>query len=127
MARLISCVRCGRIHEENKCNKAEPIYGRKNQTKSYRNNSRWIHARKQALERDKYLCKMCLLDGIIETHGIEVHHIIPIYKDSSKCYDVDNLICLCRNHHRLIEDNSKYDKILHELQNMDVKGFNLKS
>lgn len=118
MSRLISCHKCGRIHEENKCTISTSIYGRKNQTRKYRNTVRWNYARKQALERDLYCCRMCLdKDNYIERERLEVHHIIPLYKNHTMAYDIDNLITLCNRHHRLVEDDKRYTKYLQSLVN----------
>lgn len=121
MSRLVSCTRCGRIHEENRCTMPNMVYGRKKQTKTYRADRRWHYARKQALERDLYCCRMCLADGRIERERLEVHHIIPLYKDASMAYDIDNLITLCNYHHRMVEDNERYTKQLREYISSDVR------
>lgn len=120
MARLISCPKCGKIHKEGECTKKAEVYGRKNQTRKYRTDRRWHYARKQALERDLYCCRMCLADGRIERERLEVHHIIPLYKDASMAYDIDNLITLCNYHHRMVEDNEHYTKQLREYISSDV-------
>lgn len=121
MSRLVSCTRCGRIHEENRCTMPNMVYGRKNQTRKYRADRRWHYARKQALERDLYCCRMCLADGIIERERLEVHHIIPLYKNPTRAYDIDNLITLCNYHHRMVEDNEHYTKQLREYISSDVQ------
>lgn len=124
MARLISCPKCGKIHKEGECTKKAEVYGRKNQTRKYRTDRRWYYARKQALERDLYCCRMCLADGIIERERLEVHHIIPLYKNPTMAYVIDNLITLCNYHHRMVEDNGRYTKYLQALTEEDVQ-FNL--
>ena len=53
--------------------------------------------------RDAYACAYCLKEKRINCVDIEVHHIVPINEDSSKEYDLDNLITLCRRHHELAE------------------------
>lgn len=121
MARLISCPKCGKIHKEGECTKKAEVYGRKNQTRKYRADRRWHYARKQALERDLYCCRMCLADGIIERERLEVHHIIPLYKNPTRAYDIDNLITLCNYHHRMVEDNEHYTKQLLEYISSDVQ------
>ena len=122
MARLISCVKCGRIHEENKCNVKTVETSRKRVTGKYRADRRWYYARRQALERDFYCCRMCLdKDNYVEREGLEVHHIIPIYKNASMVYDTNNLITLCKRHHRMVEGNSRYTDYLHKLITSDVQ------
>ena len=125
MGRLVSCSKCGRIHEENRCTTPKGVYGRKQQTRKYRNDRRWHYARKQSLERDLYCCRMCLdKDNYIERENLEVHHIIPIYKNPNMAYEVNNLITLCNRHHRMVEDNERYTKYLQALTEGDVQ-FNL--
>lgn len=125
MGRLVSCTRCGRIHEENRCTMPNMVYGRKQQTSKYRADRRWHYARRQALDRDLYCCRMCLdMDNYIERENLEVHHIIPIYKNHDMAYEVNNLITLCNRHHRLVEDNERYTKYLQALTEADVQ-FNL--
>lgn len=125
MSRLISCVKCGRIHEEGQCKEKTVETSRKRVTGKYRADRRWHYARRQALERDFYCCRMCLdMDNYVEREGLEVHHIIPIYKNASMVYDEHNLITLCKRHHRLVEDNDRYKKYLQALTYEDVQ-FNL--
>ena len=51
---------------------------------------------------------MCLAEGVINTHTLSVHHIIPITKDESRSLDDSNLITLCRKHHDMVEDDDRY-------------------
>lgn len=122
MSRLISCVKCGRIHEEGHCEAKAVETSRKRVTGKYRADRRWHYARRQALERDFYCCRLCLdKDNYVEREGLEVHHIIPIYKNADMVYNVDNLITLCKRHHRMVEDNDRYKKYLQALTNEDVQ------
>lgn len=122
MPRLISCNFCGKIHEYGRCNATKVDNSRKRVTGKYRADRRWYYARRQALERDLYCCRMCLdMDNYVEREGLEVHHIIPIYKNAEMVYDEHNLITLCKRHHRLVEDNDRYKKYLQALTNEDVQ------
>lgn len=66
----------------------------------------WNIRRKQALSRDKYLCRWCSDKGIIRA-ATEVHHIEHLnyknYKNPKIAYGLDNLVSLCeachKNHH----------------------------
>lgn len=122
MARLISCNFCGKIHEYGRCNATKVDNSRKRVTGKYRADRRWYYARRQVLERDLYCCRMCLdKDNYVEREGLEVHHIIPIYKNAEMVYDEHNLITLCKRHHRLVEDNSRYTDYLRGLISTDVQ------
>ena len=57
-------------------------------------------------KRDKYLCIYSLSKGVIETHDLEVHHIVPIKEDWSKRLDDNNLITLTRLVHEQAEDGT---------------------
>ena len=121
MSRLISCCRCGRIHREGECTVKPTDSSGKVKTKKYRSCTRWNKVRKIALERDYYMCKMCLAENVITRDKLEVHHIIPIAVDSNKAYDVDNLITLCVNHHKMVEGDKRYNELLHELQTFNLR------
>ena len=53
----------------------------------------WKTIRKRAINRDKG----CIICG--RTDIINVHHLIPREIKELK-YDLDNLVCLCPNHHK---------------------------
>lgn len=57
----------------------------------------WRKLRKVALERDKYLCQLCLANGIA-TLATDVDHIIS--KANGGADDINNLQCLCRACHK---------------------------
>ncbi len=56
----------------------------------------WQSLRKQALERDHYVCQYC---G--KPNSKTVDHVIPIEFDSKLQADTDNLATICRDCHRL--------------------------
>lgn len=64
----------------------------------------WQKVRDIVIRRDKYLCVDCLRSGRL-TPAEEVHHIIPIddnnLDDPSVTLNVDNLVSLCRECHRV--------------------------
>ena len=47
-----------------------------------------------------------LSKGVIETHDLEVHHIVPIKEDWNKRLDDSNLITLTRLVHEQAEDGT---------------------
>lgn len=72
----------------------------------------WHRARKQVLDRDDYECQICGCG--IEALGREpdVHHITPVARfhdhperTKADAHYTENLISLCRKHHRLAEEN----------------------
>lgn len=58
----------------------------------------WHQQRLRALQRDNFVCQY---DGCNETENLDVHHIIP-YR-MSKNHDLENLVTLCKKHHRIVE------------------------
>ena len=63
------------------------------------NSAKWKQVRELALLRDEFLCVECKKLGI-ETKFDEVDHIIELSDNISLAYDLNNLQCLCRKHHR---------------------------
>lgn len=51
-------------------------------------------------ERDHYMCRVCFARGVINTIGLETHHIVPLTEDADLAYEDDNLITLCVGHHK---------------------------
>jgi len=73
----------------------------------------WLKVRKQALRRDNRQCQHCRLEQGKYTPAKHVHHIIPITKDETKWYDIDNLISLCPPCHK-VADGEEFKKMLDE-------------
>jgi len=99
---LVSCPRCGRIHERGyRC----PRIRAKAETEAanFRRTSAWKRKSLAIRERDNYLCQVCLKEGVLEHRGISVHHIVPVAEDGMRALDDDNLITLCEYHHQLAE------------------------
>jgi len=75
-----------------------------------RNSGRWQRTRKNIKERDMYLCRVCLTGRhntrrAYNSQELEVHHIVPLSVDMDLAHDPDNLISLCRYHHKLTHDD----------------------
>ena len=109
---LISCARCGKVHKHGECSievKKKKYKKRPNKADEFRRTAQWQRKRKEMLERDKYLCRVCLAGTHpigtrpINTENIQVHHIEPIVKAWKKRLDDDNLICLCPYHHYMAD------------------------
>lgn len=69
----------------------------------------WNKQRRAARERDEYECAACgMTEGEhLDEYGwqLEVHHIVPFRKfdDSGEANALENLVTLCREHHRKYE------------------------
>lgn len=55
----------------------------------------WKQVRQTVMERDNYMCVVCLKrDGVpVDAHVVD--HVTPLLVDWSRCLDVDNLQSLC--------------------------------
>lgn len=105
---LKACSRCGKIHEYNyKCNKGK-IY-KHNDIDRLRSTTAWTHKSIEIREISHYLCAVCLDKGIYNYDDIEVHHIIKLQDNKDLFLENENLICLCKYHHKQA-DNGKLDK-----------------
>lgn len=101
---LKSCKYCGGIHDVKTICPKKPIT--KNRTNRHnsiagdlRKKSLWKNKSIEIRQRDKYLCRYCLSKGIITTHDLSVHHIIPIKENADYWLDNDYLITLCDKCH----------------------------
>ena len=80
-----SCSICGGLHlfGAGKCQKNRYKIGydgkpRRDIGHRLRQNSRLEKLAKKFKEDNKYLCALCLLDGVVSPTQVEVHHIEPI-------------------------------------------------
>ena len=114
---LIACGRCGKIHERGQCQEKALTTYRKKTTKQVqiRHSTRWARVREQALERDCYLCRLCLEQGFLNHNSLEVHHIVKIEENETLAYELDNIITLCQQHHMEVEDDRTKRDYLREL------------
>lgn len=103
-----SCSRCGKIHDYHyKCNKGR-VY-KKNNIDKLRSTKRWTNKSIEIREASNYLCSVCLDKGIINYDNVEVHHIEKLQDQPDLLLENDNLICLCKVHHKQA-DEGKIDK-----------------
>ena len=95
------------IHNENKNRRNRNKY-RKNKSEylktydKFYSSSTWQDIRRQALLRDKGLCRVCLSKDIL-TLADEVHHIEKLRDNWDKRTDIGNLISVCKQCHIKIE------------------------
>lgn len=114
---LKACGRCGMIHEWNNCPRpVEDNYKRK-QTyqRTFRSSALWKRKRAEILERDQYVCRLCLSRGIISNKNLEVHHIVPIKVNQELKLADDNLITVCGLCHEEIEGNKEFIDVCREI------------
>lgn len=113
----VECLNCGDIFERspsgvrnrNFCSRSctdDYLVGEKHTNykwgKDREYGSNWWQQRKLARQRDSYECQICG-KGKGELDRLpDVHHIIPIrtFDDPNQGNKLDNLITLCRTHHR---------------------------
>ncbi|APH16861.1 HNH endonuclease family protein [Clostridium sporogenes] len=108
---LISCSKCGRIHERGfKCkNNIRQVYTKKQTVASkFRNTKAWRDKRNDIINRDKALCQICIrnLHNTLPrqyNNNVQVHHITPINENYDKRLDDNNLVTLCTYHHSMAE------------------------
>lgn len=65
---------------------------------------KWRSVRKRVLIRDLNCCRYCLVNNYMEHRNLEVHHLRKRVDREDLIYDLDNLITLCHNHHKMLED-----------------------
>lgn len=114
MANLIKCKYCLKIHDryvecdskiKHKKNKQKDKYN-DDRYKVYNdcyNTTRWKKVREEVLKKSNYMCEICKQLGILNYEDIQVHHIEKIIDNPYKMYDEDNLLVVCRKHHREVE------------------------
>ena len=114
-----SCSWCGKIHEKNFDCGRKP----KRDYSSYRRKAeeagRYTYAFKEKSKEIKRnsmnLCAVCLDQGILQYDELETHHIIKLVDAPEKVCDDDNLICLCKRHHRMADRGQLREEYLSEL------------
>lgn len=110
MGIMKSCSRCGKIHPYNyRCNVGR-VY-QKNSIDKLRSTNAWTKKTEEIKEKSKYLCAICLQEGIFNYNNLETHHITKLQENPEGLLDDYNLICLCKYHHKQA-DNGEIDKEL---------------
>ena len=99
-----SCPYCGRVHDSRLNCGARPR--RKKQAgerEQFRSPAAWTRKSMEIRERDLFLCRVCLAEGVLQWEGLSVHHIVPLAEDFARRLDSGNLITLCERHHEEAE------------------------
>ena len=130
MANLIKCQYCLKIHDReynciDKLKYKSKISRRRKKYMSEDNklynkfysSSKWIKCRDEVLRDNNYMCEICMEIGIINYTDIQVHHIEKIRDNWNRRLDKDNLICVCRNHHNIIEGMNE-EEIIEYVNNL---------
>ena len=109
-----ACSRCGKVHNYNyKCNKGKII--KHNEIDKLRSTNRWTNKSIEIREASNYLCSVCLDKGIINYDKVEVHHIVRLQDRPDLLLENDNLIALCRFHHKQADSGKISIEYLQEL------------
>lgn len=105
-----ACSRCGRIHDINyRCNAGRIYKGVRVEAEQVRYTTTWTKKAKAIKDASNNLCAVCLDNNILTYNGLEIHHIDKLTEAPEKAFDDDNLICLCKIHHRAA-DSGKIKK-----------------
>ena len=114
MGRLRSCSICGKIHStDNPCKK--PITRGDATAYALRQSNRWHKKSYEIRYRSHFLCSVCFDQGVINHEDIDVHHIKKLRDEPQKLLDDDNLICLCKAHHKQADDGLIEAEYLYQL------------
>lgn len=109
-----TCSRCGKIVTyDHKCNDGRKI--NRLETDKLRNQRRWKKKAREIKEADLFLCQVCKAEGIYNYEDLEVHHIIKLRDNPNGLLDDDNLITLCRYHHKKADSGEIEADYLREL------------
>ena len=98
---LRSCQWCGKVHDSRiDCGHRPKKIFQRSADEMGRYTSAWIRKSHDIKERSKWLCAICLDEGVLTYDGLETHHIIKIVDRPDLLLEDSNLICLCSRHHR---------------------------
>lgn len=101
MADLITCGRCGMIHERGKCQaKRKPPKYSKTEEDRIRGRQTWRRKSAQIRSDAFHLCEVCRDKGKLNSRLIEVHHIEKLRDFPELALEDENLIALCSVHHK---------------------------
>ena len=115
---LVTCAHCGVVKRGHICPyRKKRIKNGDNQADRFRKTKVWTDKSIEIRQRDRYLCQVCLRNlyntlNFLSYKTVDVHHITPLSEDYKKRLDNDNLICLCRYHHKMADDGKIPKKVL---------------
>ena len=119
-----SCPRCGKIHSTKyKCTKGK-VKRVLTDDMRLRNLSAWHKKAEDIKKASKYLCSVCLDKGRYTYNKLEVHHIEKLRDNPERLLDNYNLICLCKNCHKLADDGMIDKDYLYKLAKNRENGNN---
>ena len=90
-----------------------------------RNKEVWHEKSRDIRERSHYFCEVCKQNGILNYKDTEVHHIEKLKDKPELLLDDENLVCLCREHHRMADRgqiDKNYLRKLAKERDTDVSG-----
>ena len=120
---LVTCPRCGRIHPRGyKCTvgRTKPKTYVYDETK-LRSKQAWSSKSKQIRADANYLCEVCKDNGAYNYKDLSVHHIEKLRDRPDLWLEDSNLICLCKDHHRMAEAGLIDKAYLHKLAKQRIK------
>ena len=123
MGDYVTCKYCGIVKRGHHC--PYRTYKKKTyntEADTFRKSKRWTKKSIEIRQRDRYLCRVCeanLYNTIqqFNFNEVEVHHIEKLNENFEKRLDNDNLITLCRYHHKMADDGNIPKEVLYNLIN----------
>lgn len=98
-----------RIHDSKiDCGKKPKRTKQGNNKDRFRWTAAWQRKREEIKQRDNYLCQICIRQ-LYETtdkytyDSLEVHHAVTLEEDFDRRLDNDNLLTMCKRHHKMAE------------------------
>ena len=122
ISRYTTCKYCGVVERGNhKC--PYKTYTKKTydtEADRFRKSKRWTNKSIEVRQRDRYLCRVCeanLYNTVMQFNfnEVEVHHIEKLNESFDKRLDNDNLITLCRYHHKMADDGKIPKEVLFKI------------
>lgn len=120
MGDYITCSYCGIVSRGHNCKYKQHKKTYDTKADKFRQTKRWANKSKEIRQRDRYLCKVCeanLYNTMQQFNykDLDVHHIDKLSDNYDKRLDNDNLITLCRYHHKMADDGKIPKEILYRL------------
>ena len=103
--RYKACSRCGRIHPEGyNCTVGQVYKWKATPDSKLRSTYAWQLKREEIRDKAYGLCEVCADKGVYTYDGIEVHHIDKLRDRPDELLDNNNLVCLCKTHHKAADE-----------------------